>query len=47
MLRFSFVRAMRIFGSVVPESPNSRSKIARGRFSIGKGVVSLRQEIVL
>ena len=30
-----------------PASPNRRSKTARGRFSIGSGVVSLRHEIVL
>ena len=33
--------------SVAPASPNRRSKTARGRFSIGSGVVSLRHEIVL
>ncbi len=47
MLRSSFRSAMRTSGSVVPASPNSRSKIARGRFSIGSGEVSLRHEIVL
>ena len=30
----------------VPPVPNRRSNTARGRFSIGSGVVSLRQEIV-
>ena len=34
-------------GSVLPLSPNSRSNTARGLFSVGSGVLALRQEIVL
>ena len=45
MLRFSFMRAARSAGSVL--SPTSRSKTARGRFSIGSGVVGVLQTMVL
>ena len=41
------MRAQPARGSVLPLSPNSRSNTARGLFSIGSGVVGLRQEIVL
>ena len=47
MLRSSAMRVRRTTGSVLPLSPNSRSKTTRGSFSMGSGVVGLRQEIVL
>ena len=34
-------------GSVLPLVPNSRSNTARGSFSIGSGVVGVRQAMVL
>ena len=46
MLRSCCIRARRAFGSVLPLSPNSRSNTTRGLFSIGSGVVALRQEMV-
>ena len=46
MLRSSAMRALRTAGSVLPLSPNSRSKTTRGLFSIGSGVVGLRHEMV-
>ena len=47
MLRSSLIRASLTAGSVLPLSPNSRSKTTRGLFSIGSGVVGVRHEIVL
>ncbi len=41
------MRASRAPRSVLPLVPNSRSNTALGSFSIGSGVVSLLQEIVL
>ena len=38
--------AARVFGSVVPLSPNSRSNTRRGLFSIGSGCVAVRQAMV-
>ena len=47
MLRSFWMRASRAAGSVLSLAPNSRSNTARGSFSIGSGVVGVRQEIVL
>ena len=46
MLRSFWMRLMRTRGSVLSLAPKSRSKTARGLFSIGSGVVSLRHAIV-
>ena len=40
------MRARRTAGSVLPLSPNIRSNTTRGLFSIGSGVVRLRQQMV-
>ena len=40
------MRARRASGSVVPLEPNSRSNTARGLFSMGSGVVGVRQATV-
>ena len=47
MLRSFRIRARRTAGSVLPLAPNKRSNTARGLFSIGSGVVGVRQAIVL
>ena len=47
MLRSRRIRSSRAAGSVLPVVPNIRSNIARGSFSIGSGVVGVRQAIVL
>ena len=47
MLRSSRMRASRASWLVSSVSPNSRSKTARGWFSIGSGVVGLRHDRVL
>ena len=47
MLRSSSRRARRTAGSVLPLSPKRRSKTTRGSFSIGRGVVGDRHEMVL
>ena len=47
MLRSLLNRARRAAGSVLPTSPNNRSKTMRGLFSIGSGTVGLCQEMVL
>ena len=41
------MRASRASRSVLPLVPNSISNTARGSFSVGSGVVGVRQEIVL
>jgi hypothetical protein len=46
MLRSFSIRARRAAASVLWVPPNSRSKTARGSFSIGIGVVGVRHEIV-
>ena len=46
MLCFCRRRARRTAGSAEPLSPNSRSKTARGLFSIGSGWVGVRHEMV-
>ena len=46
MLRLVAIRSSRTAGSVLPLSPNSLSKTRRGLFSIGSGVVALRQAMV-
>ena len=47
MLRSRRMRASRASRSVLPLVPNSISNTARGSFSVGSGVVGVRQEIVL
>ena len=47
MLRSASRRACRSAGAVLALSPNRRSNAARGLFSIGSGVVGLRQQSVL
>ena len=46
MLRSWRRRASRAFTSVLSVAPNRRSNTARGLFSIGSGVVGVRQAIV-
>ena len=46
MDRSRAMRARRTAGSVLPLSPNIRSNTTRGLFSIGSGVVRLRQQMV-
>ena len=41
------MRASRAATSVLSVEPNSRSNTARGSFSIGSGVVAVRQAMVL
>src|SRR5687767_4654848 len=41
------MRARRTFGFVLPLSPKSRSKTARGLFCVGNGVLALLHEMVL
>ena len=47
MLRSVRMRSRRAAGSVLRLSPKSRSKTARGLFSMGSGVVGVRQESVV
>src|SRR5262252_1881572 len=46
MLRFRLERARRAAGVVLSTSPKRRSNTSRGSFSIGSGVVGVRQESV-
>ena len=46
-LRSSRSRARRAFGSVLTLSPNSLSKITRGSFCVGSGVLALFHDSVL